>query len=71
MDLTVNVNERVVLTTKNEVCYAGVATSLLTVAEKKGIMVQLDARSGLSVWCPEDFIKELLIIPIPPSSQRL
>jgi len=65
MELDAHLNERVVLTTKSEVCYAGIARAVLTITDTKGLLVQLDERSGLSVWCPETFIKEVLVVPIP------
>lgn len=65
MELEKSLDERVVLTTKSEVCWAGRVTDLMTVRGTRGVMVRLDERSGLSVWCPEEFIKELLVVPIP------
>lgn len=58
-------NERVVLTTMNEVCYAGVPTHIVTVDGVSGLLVRLDQRSGFSVWCPESYIKDVLVVPIP------
>jgi len=65
MELEGNLNERIVLTTKSEVCWAGLVTDVLTVRGNRGVLVQLDERSGLSVFCPEAFIKEILVVPIP------
>lgn len=58
-------NERVVLTTKNETCYAGTPVQILTIEQRNGLLVRIDDKSGFSVWCPEEFIKEVLVIPIP------
>ena len=64
-DLENYLEKRVVLTTKNEVCYAGIPYQTLTVADQNGLMVRIDEDSNFSVWCPEDFIKDILVIPIP------
>lgn len=58
-------NRRIVLTSKNEVCYAGIAKKILKIDETNGLFVEIDQSSGFAVWCPEDFIKEVIIIPIP------
>lgn len=68
MELSEYIDERVVLTTKNEVCYAGVPTKLLSMDDNPGLMITIDQGSGFSIWCPEAFIKEILIIPIPKES---
>lgn len=58
-------HERVVLTTKNEVCYAGIPYKTITIGDQNGLMVRIDENSNFSIWCPENFIKEILVIPIP------
>ena len=64
-DLENYVHKRVVLTTKNEVCYAGVPYQTLTIDNQNGILVRIDESLHFSVWCLEDFIKDILVIPIP------
>ena len=58
-------NKRVVLTTKNEVCYAGIPYQTITIDDQNGLIVRIDENSNFSIWCPEDFIKDILVIPIP------
>jgi len=70
MDLRKYIDERVVVTTKNELCYAGVPSSELIVNNKKGLLVTIDQKSGFSIWCPVDFIKDVLVIPIPKERDR-
>ena len=70
LDLASYLEERIVLTTKNEVCYAGVASRELTVDGRRGLMVTIDQKSGFRIWCPEDFIKNVLVIPIPKEDNQ-
>ena len=57
--------KRVVLTSKNEVSYAGVVHSIIEVDGVEGVLLRIDKDSGFSVWCPGKFIKDVLVIPIP------
>jgi hypothetical protein len=57
-------DKRVVLTCDNNVSYAGVVRGSLLLEGKQGLVVRLDSRSCFSIWCPLDFIKGLLVIPI-------
>jgi hypothetical protein len=62
-------DKRIVLTTLNEVCYAGISRQILTINGNDGLIVQIDENSGFSVWCPLYFIKEILIIPISKETE--
>ncbi|MGD9488599.1 MAG: hypothetical protein AB7W47_11295 [Calditrichaceae bacterium] len=58
-------NERIVLTCLNEISYAGTVNKILMIDDNKGLLLKIDELSGFSVWCPQNFIKDILIIPIP------
>ncbi len=58
-------NERIVLTYLNEISYAGIAYKILNIDDKLGLLLTIDESSGFSVWCPQKFIKNILLIPIP------
>ncbi len=60
-------NERIVLTCLNEISYAGNVNKLLKIEGKTGLLLTIDDSSGFSVWCPQKFIKNILLIPIPKS----
>ncbi len=57
--------ERIVLTLKSEICYAGAAVKVLNIDGVDGLLVKIDDQSGFAVFCPRDFIKEIVTIPIP------
>lgn len=59
-------NKRIVLTTGNNVSWAGVCKRLLTLEEDQParILVELDAKSGFAVLCPRDFVKKIVVVPI-------
>lgn len=62
--LTSSKGRRVVVVCKNNLRYAGIIKMALDIDNKKGGLFELDHFSGLCVWIPLDFIKELKIIPI-------
>lgn len=57
-------NKRVVLTCQSNVSYAGVIHDILEIHGKSGILLELDVKSGFSVWCPLDFVKSVIIVPM-------
>lgn len=59
------IGERVVLTSFNEISYAGIVYKIIEVDGVEGVLLKIDEKSGFSVWCPQNFIKDILIIPIP------
>jgi hypothetical protein len=63
-EVTRLMNKRVVLTCESNVSYAGIVVSLETFRDRTGVLLELDRRSGFSVWCPTDFVKELVEVPI-------
>lgn len=65
-----HLDKRIVLTTLNEVCYAGVSRRVIPIDGNDGLLVQIDDNSGFSIWCPLGFIKEILVIPIPDEAER-
>ncbi len=60
-------NERIVLTCLNEISYAGIVNKILNIDDNKGLLLTIDESSGFSVWCPQKFIKDILLIPLPKS----
>jgi hypothetical protein len=66
-----HIGKRIVLTTKNEICYAGCLRKIVKIENQFGILVVIDEKSNFSVWCPYDFIKDILVIPIPLDNEYL
>lgn len=62
---------RVVLTCRSELSFCGTARSVHTIGSRSGVLVETDASSGFSIWCPLDFVKQVTVIPIPvePSAE--
>jgi hypothetical protein len=58
------VGKRTVLRSENNVSYAGIVTSIEILQGEQGVLLELDARSRFSVWCPLNFVKELILVPI-------
>jgi hypothetical protein len=58
--------KRVVLTCASEVSYVGVVSETPAFHARTGILLELDSRSHLSIWCPNDFVKEVVVVPIDP-----
>ncbi len=65
-----HLDKRIVLTTYNEVCNAGVSRRVITIDGIDGLLVQIDDNSGFSIWCPLEFIKEIMVVPIPDEAER-
>ena len=63
-DAVALIGKRVVLTCESEVAYAGVVSETPAFAGRNGILIELDQRSHLSVWCPNHFVKEIVVVPI-------
>ncbi len=64
---------RIVLTSRSEISFCGLARSVIEVGRRRGMLLETDSISGFSVWCPLDFIKSVTVIPIPveePSPHR-
>ncbi len=70
MDVEPCVHKRIVLTCDSNVSYAGVVRQCLPVEGKPGLLLMLDERSGFSIWCPLDFIKKILVVPIADDDAR-
>jgi hypothetical protein len=64
-DVRDTIGKRIVLTCLSNISYAGVVRGIVDFDGKSGAMVQLHQPSGFSVWCPLDFIKTVLVVPIP------
>ncbi len=64
-DVNDAVGKRVVLTCLSNVSYAGVVRGVVPFEGRTGAMVQLHQQSGFCVWCPLEFIKSVLVVPIP------
>jgi hypothetical protein len=59
------VDKRVVLEIKGNLLFSGIARGLQTVNGRPGIVVETDPATGLAVFCPEESIQEITIIPMP------
>lgn len=60
-----SIGKRIVLTCESNVSYAGVVRAPLEFDGRTGALVELHAKSGFAVWCPVEFIKSILVVPIP------
>jgi len=63
------VGHRIVLTCRSELSFCGLARTVLQIDGRSGLLMETDSRSGLSVWCPLDYVKSITIIPIPPGAE--
>lgn len=52
-------NERVLLDTKGNLVYSGTFTSILESENVRGVLIKLDQKTGLSIWCPLDHIQRI------------
>jgi hypothetical protein len=59
------VDKRVVLEIKGNLLFSGIARGAQTVNGRRGIVVETDPTIGLAVFCPEESIQEITIIPMP------
>ena len=57
-------DKRVVLTTSSGVSFAGKMIEIAQIKNLKGIVVQLDETTGVSIFCPFEGIKDLVEVPI-------
>ncbi len=64
-DVDSYLGRRIVLTCRSELSVCGVARCVVEVSARLGILVETDSQSGLSIWCPLDFIKSVTVIPVP------
>lgn len=55
-------HERLLLETKGNLVYSGTFKEKYTKSSVDGIFIQLDEKSGLSIWCPLQHIKSLRLI---------
>ncbi len=58
-------NKRVVLEVKGNLLFSGISKGLETVSGRRGIVVETDQATGLAVFCPEESIQEITVIPMP------
>jgi hypothetical protein len=58
------IGRRAVIVCNNNVSYAGIIRGIYEINNKKGELLELDTFSGLCVWVPLDFVKEIMVIPI-------
>ncbi|MFW0859235.1 MAG: hypothetical protein AAGB97_03510 [Dehalococcoidia bacterium] len=59
------VGKRIVLTTCHHVSFAGRVMEQIRVSQREGLIVELDADSGFSIFCPIAAINEIIEVPIP------
>ncbi len=65
MEIENNIGKRIVLTCMNNLSYAGTLKEIVeTTTIKKSALVELDSETGFSILCPNEFIKEIIVIPI-------
>ncbi|KAB3533478.1 hypothetical protein F8154_10780 [Alkaliphilus pronyensis] len=57
-------DKRVVLTTCHNVNFAGVIVEEANIKEREGVILELDAKTGFSIYCPITAIKEILEVPL-------
>ncbi len=61
------IGKRVVLRTCHQVCFAGRVVERIRVNHREGVIVELDAESGFSIFCPTPAIDEIIEVPISDS----
>jgi len=67
MDPAACLNQRVVLTCKNTLSYAGLMRQLTsTGSHGPAVQVELDEESGFSILCPLSFVEKITVVPIHP-----
>jgi hypothetical protein len=57
-------NRRIVLSTKENLTFTGIERDRKCIEEENGILVELDADSGLKLWCPQQQIESILEVKI-------
>jgi hypothetical protein len=55
---------RIILRTRHNGIYTGVLKPKDSTQLKDGIFVELDSKTGLSLWCPNEQIDECIEVPI-------
>jgi hypothetical protein len=60
------VGARIVLTCRSELSFCGLFRGAHRFGPRDGFVVETDSASGLSIWCPVDFVREVTVIPIRP-----
>ncbi len=55
---------RVIIEYYNNVIYTGTVRGILHLNNKEGGVLEIDAFSGLCLWLPMDFIKEIVLVPL-------
>lgn len=69
--LNIETGDRMILTCKNNLSYAGVMLGMLrSPADRKCVAIELDQESGFAVLCPIDFIQEIKKVPISGGRPR-
>jgi hypothetical protein len=51
--------ERLLLNTRGNLVYSGTFTKKIEVDGEEGLLLKLDAKSGLSIWCPMKYVGRL------------
>jgi hypothetical protein len=60
-----DVGARVVLSTRGGLAFAGAYRGILNCGERAPYrIVETDAESGFCIMCPQEFVDELLVIPL-------
>lgn len=56
--------ERIILRTRKNGVFTGVRKELDAAMFESGIGIELDSKTGLLLWCPEDQVEEIIRLPI-------
>lgn len=59
----VPLGERVVLSTSQNLSFAGVLRGVLSLEGEEGILVRLEEKTRFTVWCPLEHVNRLIAVP--------
>jgi len=60
------VGSRIVLKCCNNISFAGTMKGMISRKGRQYLWVETDKESGFCILCPQDFVNEVLKIPITP-----
>lgn len=58
------IGKRIVLTTSQGVVFAGNVVQSLEAKDRDGLLLELDKKTGISLFCPYNAIKEIMEVPL-------
>ncbi|MBD3287398.1 hypothetical protein GF337_01225 [candidate division KSB1 bacterium] len=56
--------KRIVLNTKDNLLYTGLVIGKEAMKDEQGVLIELDPKSGLKLWCPENNIDSVIEVDL-------